>query len=657
MALPENPPLAFGDFVIDFAGRRLLHDGEAVVLEPKAFDVLALLAGSPGRAFSRDEILSVVWGHRHVTPGVLNRIIVMLRHALGEDAHSARYLHTLHGVGYRFDLPVPPTDTDTPAEAATAAAEDGFHRRASDLARPPPSPRRWRWLVLALLAAAALVAAFQLSRPATAPRSRATPAPVPATAAPSLMVMPLKAIGGEGSARTIADGLSEELICSLARIDGLRVIAPESTRLLTRAGAPAGQAQGLGISHVLEGNLQQSGQQLRVRMRMVEAGTGRLLWARDFDGDATAALSLQRDIAEMVADSLSLKLGLSLPTAEGGDAEFQRRYLRARSLTMRQDLPPAESVEVAEQEFRELLRQRPDDARTHAWLAIALRIRAHQRPDLRQVLAEEAVHEATQALRLDPSRYEPYLVLAANDCRNHHWEQCMARLDHAAELAPGSIYVHMDRATALARLGYLKRAEVHAREILALDPVNPRASHLLARILDTRGQHEEAAQHFRHAGADAVYDHWFNAATRNDAATALQLAEDLDVSGTPDPKAIRLQPALVAVSHALADRARWPQALAELQRYERDNGGRLHVARLLAPDATTHAEALAGQLIAAQASGYSSPGLLLWTKDLAFLRRTPAFQAWLRDDGILAYWQEHGFPQQCRADGDDARCD
>ena len=98
MNQPPPTVLSFDDIVLDLAGRRLLRAGQPQPLEPKAFAVLSLLAGSPGRVFSRDEILDAVWGHRHVTPGVLNRIITLLRHALGEDAHTPRYLHTVHGL-------------------------------------------------------------------------------------------------------------------------------------------------------------------------------------------------------------------------------------------------------------------------------------------------------------------------------------------------------------------------------------------------------------------------------------------------------------------------------------------------------------------------------------------------------------------------------
>ena len=103
----ERPPLAFDEIVIDFQGRRLLRAGQVRPLEHKAFEVLALLTDRPGQVFPRDDILDAVWGHRHITPGVLNRVMTLLRQALGEDAHSPRYLRTLHGVGYRFDLPEP----------------------------------------------------------------------------------------------------------------------------------------------------------------------------------------------------------------------------------------------------------------------------------------------------------------------------------------------------------------------------------------------------------------------------------------------------------------------------------------------------------------------------------------------------------------------
>ena len=141
MPQPAPDRLVVDDLVIDFAGRRLTRGGREQALEPKAFAVLALLAAAPGRVFTRDEILDAVWGHRHVTQSVLNRIMSLLRHTLGEDAQHPRLLHTVYGVGYRFDLP-------SPGSAPAADAEAGAPLASAEPAIPPSQagPRRRPWL-------------------------------------------------------------------------------------------------------------------------------------------------------------------------------------------------------------------------------------------------------------------------------------------------------------------------------------------------------------------------------------------------------------------------------------------------------------------------------------------------------------------------------
>ena len=77
--------------------------GEQLIgVEPKAHAVLMLLLSRAGEAIERETLLDSVWGHRHVTPSVLNRIVAQLRRALGDDASHPRYIQTLHGRGYRF---------------------------------------------------------------------------------------------------------------------------------------------------------------------------------------------------------------------------------------------------------------------------------------------------------------------------------------------------------------------------------------------------------------------------------------------------------------------------------------------------------------------------------------------------------------------------
>ena len=96
----------FDDVEVRPRARSLLRNGALVSVEPKAFAVLLELLAHPGETLTRDMLLDHVWGHRHVTSGVLNRIIAQLRRALGDDAGHPHVIRTVHGLGYGFMRPV-----------------------------------------------------------------------------------------------------------------------------------------------------------------------------------------------------------------------------------------------------------------------------------------------------------------------------------------------------------------------------------------------------------------------------------------------------------------------------------------------------------------------------------------------------------------------
>jgi TolB-like protein/DNA-binding winged helix-turn-helix (wHTH) protein len=298
---------------LDCAGRRLFVGGSEVPLEPKAFAVLVLLASHPGRAFDRDEILDAVWGHRHVTPGVLNRVITLIRQALGESAEENRYLHTLHGVGYRFDAVTRSTSTragravgETSAERETVVLPARNDAQGTDPAASPISlrtastgheagegapairPRQWRRFAwLGALALCGLIAAgYFLAR--HAPQS-------PANAlAPTLVVLPLRPVGSASDESVLAEGLSEELITRLARINGLRLISRTSAALAQSGNFDLNQlADRLHVTHALEGSLRQSGQQLRIDLRLVEIPTGHAV-GQDYDRALADVFAIRR---------------------------------------------------------------------------------------------------------------------------------------------------------------------------------------------------------------------------------------------------------------------------------------------------------------------------------------------------------------------------
>jgi predicted ATPase/DNA-binding winged helix-turn-helix (wHTH) protein len=95
-----------GDLRVDPPNRRLTRGAIGIPVEPKAFAVLLVLLARAGELVTRDELLDAVWGHRHVTPATLNRVMMLLRRAIDDDPERPRFLETVHGAGYRFVGPV-----------------------------------------------------------------------------------------------------------------------------------------------------------------------------------------------------------------------------------------------------------------------------------------------------------------------------------------------------------------------------------------------------------------------------------------------------------------------------------------------------------------------------------------------------------------------
>ncbi|WP_159016186.1 ATP-binding protein [Cognatiluteimonas profundi] len=99
---PGSGIYEFGEFRLEPDEARLTRRGQVVILEPKAMEVLGRMLEQPGHLHERDELLDAVWGHRHVTPSALNRVVTLLRQALGDRRDSPRYIETVPRRGYRF---------------------------------------------------------------------------------------------------------------------------------------------------------------------------------------------------------------------------------------------------------------------------------------------------------------------------------------------------------------------------------------------------------------------------------------------------------------------------------------------------------------------------------------------------------------------------
>ena len=119
---PTSEIYRFDDIVVDAGAHTVLRAGQPQTIEPKAFSVLLVLLRHKGELVTRDDLLDDVWGHRHVTPGVLTRVIAQLRHVLGDDSQHPRYIQTQHALGYRF-IGLPRRDSDYPDTSMNTVGE------------------------------------------------------------------------------------------------------------------------------------------------------------------------------------------------------------------------------------------------------------------------------------------------------------------------------------------------------------------------------------------------------------------------------------------------------------------------------------------------------------------------------------------------------
>ena len=122
----------FDDVVIDLRAGRVLRAGTPAPLEPKAYDLLVLLASRSGELVTRQEVLDRVWAGVYVTDNAVARVIAQVRRVLGDSARASRYIETVPTRGYRFIVPVTPP--------VRAAAGHRGRRQPVPTAAAGPSP-------------------------------------------------------------------------------------------------------------------------------------------------------------------------------------------------------------------------------------------------------------------------------------------------------------------------------------------------------------------------------------------------------------------------------------------------------------------------------------------------------------------------------------
>jgi adenylate cyclase len=531
---------------------------------------------------------------------------------------------------------------------------------AADLHNPHTGRKlNWATLVVAILA----IGFLAVDRMSPAPPRSAAPEPSasPAVAAAgpevldaSIAVLPFTDLSPGADQEYFSDGMAEEILNALVRVQGLKVASRTSSfgfKGQESLGLPviAGRLQ---VRHVLEGSVRRAGNNLRITAQLIDARVDRHLWSDTFDRPLTAenVFAIQEEIASAIVTALVDSLGIEIedvrlvqPTE---NLTAYDMYLRARAqFQARSDLDQADDL------LRQATEQDPDFV--NAWelrAAVQTVIFEYGYTQLSRAEHERrGMQFAERALALEPDSSMALAALAnlrlrATDklLQRHDLGAIIRDLERAVELDPHNSSALNWLGMSLGHVGRLEDAlQTFGRCIEVAPQFGPcRENHY--DILWTLGRPAEAFERMQASLATgAVVSEYgnFSLLAHFEERTAFML--------------------LVNQSKWLPGWHRQRDIYEAYRDLDRDHSELL--ADLLEFQATKPAEAASYVALLLVPLGafdmLPEYAMLLWGPEYAGYRRSPQFRSYMRGSGALDYWREYGYPSQCRPVGvDDFEC-
>lgn len=322
----------------------------------------------------------------------------------------------------------------------------------------------------------------------------------------SVAVLPFVNSSADKADEYLSDGMTEELLNALSKVQGLRVPGRSSSFAFKgKTGEDIFRkiGQQLGVGTVLEGSLKKSGTQLRVTAQLIKVADGFQIWSESYDRDMTNIFAIQSDIASRVAEALKVQLlGAALEPTE--NIEAYKLYLQGRYLWNRRT---GESIKEAIEHFNKAIALDPGYALAYEGLAHCYALLPiYAKGDSGDARARTR-QAALKALDLNPRLAGPVAALAAlKDGYEWDWEGAETYYRKAIELNPNYPTARQWFAESLSMRGRCAEAVDQARQAAHLDPLSPMINAVLGRVLLTAGKTEESiATLQKQVAADAAF--------------------------------------------------------------------------------------------------------------------------------------------------------
>jgi len=596
-----------GDWAVSPTQNLLERDGQAVKLKPRTMDVLVYLADHAGEVVSTDELISTVWRGRVVGDGTVYQSINQLRQALGDSTAKAGYIETIAKRGYRLVANVESIPENVELRQA--------HRRTAIAA------------IAVVVATVVLVVTSML-------RNDDVPA--------SIAVLPFADMSPNGDHEYFGDGIADELLNELVRLDGLRVAGRTSSFSFKESNEDLkviGEA--LNVGTILEGSIRKDGGRVRVTAQLINASDGYHLWSETYDRELADIFVIQEEIATSVSGALGVRLGVGGVNAFKGagtrNIDAYEAFLHARGST------GDESIRFLERATQ------LDPNYSAAWSMLGIRtLSLHwtSNPEEAHEIRERAYAFVLRAVELDPESAQATSLLGTMLFASQDWIRgeaahlkALSLLSDRENLSQyGNCLMRAGRSAAA--LEQWEKAEA-AEPSLGLKSFRVYVALAQGRFADARdvmarAAHPDQIVPFRliialNEGDSEEIKATIAAMPPTAISTTALYSPVLSVFDSPEM-------VLSTLRSTYADKgSRWPS--------------KLHDIALLA--AYFGDPELALQIIGEETRNSAVRLHSVWYSMMSEVRQLPGFKELVTDLNLVAYWRAIGWADLCRPLGDD----
>jgi TolB-like protein/Flp pilus assembly protein TadD len=515
----STPRIRFGVFEADPRSGELFRQGSKIKLQNQLFQALMLLLERPGDVVTREELRKKLWpGNTFVDfDRGLNKAINGLRAALRDRADKPRFIETLPQRGYRFI-----------AQVEASEADPASRQLLPSRLQAEQTPR-----------------------------------------IDSLAVLPLDNHSDDPAQEYFSDGMTEELISAISRIQSLRVIS--RTSVMRYKGARKSLrtiVKELRVDAVVEGSIARSGQKVRITAQLIHASQDRLLWSGRYERELSDILALQGEIAESIASQIHkvVQAELRSPTRmRQVDPQAYEACLKGNFF--RDKLTP-ENLFKSIDFYTRAIDLDPNYAQAYTNLSLTYFYLGLFGMDRPSELFPKAKANALRALELDETVGAAHTALARiHMLYDWDWAGAEAECSRAMRLNPNDVTTHVHLADCMSIRARHEEAIARYQHVFELDPISRVYLGHFGLILHRARRYDESiAQCLKALEVDASYANalWFLALSLEQkgqhAESIAKLEKAASLSAGPHFKA------LLGRAYALAgERAKAEDILDELK--------------------------------------------------------------------------------------------